>query len=133
MRGGGFSSRLLRPDHRCNRGFATAATSPVDPLTFARSLGSVTKAGEVRATHRIGKRSYKKRIRMPSKLDPHLARIETWLAAEPQLTALAIVRRLAEMDAATFNEKQLQRYSVCFGRCEAKRPGWSLPPPQLKQ
>ncbi len=89
-----------------NRGFATAAASPVDPLTFVRSLGSVTKAGEVRATHRIGKRPYKKRIRMPSKLDPYLARIETWLAAEPQLTALAIVRRLAEMDAATFNEKQ---------------------------
>ena len=39
-------------------------------------------------------------------LDPYLARIETWLAAEPQLTALAIVRRLAEMDAATFNEKR---------------------------
>ncbi len=89
-----------------NRGSATAAASPVDPLTFARSLGSATKAGEVRATHRVGKRFYKKRIRMPSKLDPHLARIEVWLAAEPQLTALAIVHRLAEMDAATFSDKQ---------------------------
>ena len=29
---------------------------------------------------------------MPSKLDPHVATIEDWLAAEPQLTALAIVR-----------------------------------------
>ena len=46
-----------------NRGFATAAASPVDPLTFARSLGSATKAGEVRATYRVGKRFYKKRIR----------------------------------------------------------------------
>ena len=43
---------------------------------------------------------------MPSKLDPHLARIEVWLAAEPQLTALAIVHRLAEMDAVTFSDKQ---------------------------
>ena len=60
----------------------------------------------MRATHRVGKRFYKKRIRMPSKLDPHLAKVEAWLAAEPQLTALAIVRRLAEIDAATFSEKQ---------------------------
>jgi Integrase core domain len=89
-----------------NRGFATAATSPVDPLTFARSLGNATNAGEARATHRVGKRSYKTRVRMPSKLDPHLARIEAWLAAEPQLTALTIVRRLSEMDAATFSDKQ---------------------------
>ncbi len=48
-----------------------------------------------RGTHRRAKRKYKTRIRMPSKLDPHLATIEDWLAAEPQLTALAIVRRLA--------------------------------------
>jgi len=33
---------------------------------------------------------------MPSKLDPHVATIEEWLAAEPQLTALAIVDRLSE-------------------------------------
>jgi hypothetical protein len=33
---------------------------------------------------------------MPSKLDPHLAAIEAWLAEQPQLTALAIVGRLSE-------------------------------------
>jgi hypothetical protein len=43
---------------------------------------------------------------MPSKLDRHLATIETWLAAEPQLTALAIVGRLAERDPETFGPKQ---------------------------
>jgi len=42
---------------------------------------------------------------MPSKLDPHLATIEGWLATEPQLTALAIVGRLAEIDA-TFGVQQ---------------------------
>ena len=58
--------------------------------------GSATiTRGEPRATHRRPKRRYKKRIRMPSKLDPHLATIESWLATEPQLTALAIVGRLA--------------------------------------
>ena len=43
---------------------------------------------------------------MPSKLDPHLATIESWLAAEPQLTALAIVGRLTERDPETFGPKQ---------------------------
>ncbi|MET4754512.1 hypothetical protein ABIB08_008891 [Bradyrhizobium sp. RT11b] len=33
---------------------------------------------------------------MPSKLGPHIAAIEGWLAEQPQLTALAIVGRLSE-------------------------------------
>jgi hypothetical protein len=85
---------------------ATAGASAADPLAFARSLGTAASAGEVRATHRVRKRRYKKRIRMPSKLDPHLAAIKGWLAAEPQLTALAIARRLAAIDPATFSDKQ---------------------------
>jgi hypothetical protein len=81
------------------RGLAAAAVPfPVDPLVFARSLGTTAKTAEVRATHRRPKRRYKKRIRMPSKLDPHLTTIESWLATEPQITALAIVRRLAAID-----------------------------------
>ena len=35
-------------------------------------------------------RRYKKRVCMPSMRDPHVATIEGWLAAEPQLTVLAI-------------------------------------------
>ena len=88
------------------RGLAAAAAPlPADPLGFARSLGTA-KTVEVRATHRRPKRRYKKRIRMPSKLDPHLVTIESWLATEPQITALAIVRRLAAIDPATFSDKQ---------------------------
>ncbi|MGY4368755.1 hypothetical protein ACVW1A_004820 [Bradyrhizobium sp. LB1.3] len=49
-----------------------------------------------RATHRRTRRPYKTRARMPSKLDPHIAAIEGWLATQPQLTALAIVGRLSE-------------------------------------
>ena len=45
-------------------------------------------------------------MRMPSKLDPHLETIESWLAMEPQITALAIVRRLASIHPATFSDKQ---------------------------
>ena len=43
---------------------------------------------------------------MPSKLDPHLPLITGWLANEPQLTALAIVGRLAEHDPEHFGPKQ---------------------------
>jgi hypothetical protein len=39
---------------------------------------------------------------MPSKLDPHVVTIEYWLAAEPQLTALAIVGRLNEKHPEQF-------------------------------
>lgn len=94
---------------------------PTEVGDFARRLGSRTlratppdevpdkihvAAIEPRATHRKPKRRYKTRVRMPSKLDPHLATIEGWLAAEPDITALAIVRRLAASDPATFGDKQ---------------------------
>ena len=89
------------------RGLAAAATPlPIDPLRFARSLGATAKTAEVRATHRRPKRRYKKRIRMPSKLDPHLATIESWLTTEPQITALEIARRLAATDPVTFSDRQ---------------------------
>jgi Integrase core domain len=93
------------------RGVNGALTLPtVSPLPdvgdFAKALGRVTEVAEPRATHRKPKRRYKKRVRMPSKLDPHLATIESWLAAEPQLTALAIVGRLAERHPDQFGKKQ---------------------------
>ena len=89
------------------RGLAAAAVpSPVGSARLCAIARQGSQAGEVRATHRRPKRKYKKRIRMPSKLDPHLATIESWLAAEPQITALAIVRRLAAIDPATFSDKQ---------------------------
>ena len=92
------------------RGLTAAAIAhPVDSIGFARSLGTTTKAVELRATHRRPKRPYKKRIRMPSKLDPHLAMIENWVATEPQITAVDIVRRLAAIDPATFGNQQ---YSI---------------------
>jgi hypothetical protein len=43
---------------------------------------------------------------MPSKLDPHVAAIEDWLAAEPQLTAIAIVGRLSKKHPDEFGKKQ---------------------------
>ena len=43
---------------------------------------------------------------MPSKLDPHVALVESWLAAEPQLTAIAVVGRLAEHHPGQFDKKQ---------------------------
>lgn len=61
---------------------------------------------------------------MPSKLDPHLAIIESWLAVEPQLTALAIVGRLAQRDADQFGPKQhsiVQRLLKALRRKAAER------------
>lgn len=99
----------------------TVVPVPTEVGDFARSLGiappRMSSLGaeadsadaatvEPRATHRKPKRRYKTRIRMPSKLDAHVARIEGWLAVEPQLTARAIVDRLAEIDA-TFGVRQL--------------------------
>ena len=43
---------------------------------------------------------------MPSKLDPHVATIEDWLAVEPQLTALAIAGRLSKKHPEQFGTKQ---------------------------
>jgi Integrase core domain len=86
---------------------ATVVRSPIAaPAVFARGLGNELVRGEPRATHRRPKRRYKKRLRMPSKLDPHVALIEGWLAAEPQLTAIAIVARLAERHPEQFGNKQ---------------------------
>ena len=113
------------------RGLATAASvSPADPLVFARSLGTVATTIEVRATHRRPKRRYKKRIRMPSKLDPYLPTIENWLAGEPQITALAIVRRLAAIDPLTFSDKQhsiVQRLVRSFRQTVAETVTASMP------
>jgi hypothetical protein len=81
-------------------------SSPPDATTFAKMLGRTVEVSEPRATHRRPKRRYKTRVRMPSKLDPHVSLIESWLAVEPQLTALAIVGRLAERDPQQFGPEQ---------------------------
>src|ERR1700756_170404 len=79
------------------KGDVVVPSSTTAPAAFARGLGTDLARGEPRATHRRAKRRYKKRIRMPSKLDAHVALIKGWLAAEPQLTAVAIVGRLADL------------------------------------
>jgi hypothetical protein len=85
---------------------ASPSTAPTTAATFAKKLGKTVKVGEPRATHRRSRRPYKTRVRMPSKLDPHIATIENWLAAQPQLTALAIVGRLSEKYPEEFGKRQ---------------------------
>ena len=53
-------------------------SSTTEPAAFARRLGNDLARGEPRAMHRRPKRHSKKRIRMPSKLDPHAGLIEGW-------------------------------------------------------
>ena len=87
----------------------TATVAPTvqsGTATFAKALGTTIEAGEPRATHRKPKRRYKTRVRMPSMLDPHVATIEGWLAAEPPLTALTILGRLIEGHPDQFGPKQ---------------------------
>jgi hypothetical protein len=99
-------------------------SSTAESAAFARRLGNELGRGEPRATHRRPKRRYKKRVRMPSKLDPHMALIQGWLAAEPQLTAIAIVGRLADLDPDQFDEKQhsiVQRLLRTLRRSAAQR------------
>jgi hypothetical protein len=94
------------------------------PVAFARELGNDLARGEPRATHRRPKGRYKKRVRMPSKLDPHMALIEGWFAAEPQLTAIAIVARLAERHPEQFGNKQhsiVQRLVRALRQTSAQR------------
>lgn len=85
---------------------ACKSTAPATAATFARTLGNTVNVGEPRATHRRPARTYKTRVRMPSKLDPHVATIEDWLVAQPQLTALAIVGRLGEKHPEEFGPRQ---------------------------
>ena len=91
-------------------GKLTAAANPTAPITnaaaFAKRLGNDVHLGEQRIIHRRMRRPYKTRMRMPSMLDPHLADIEGWLAAEPRLTALAILGRLAERCPEQFGPPQ---------------------------
>jgi hypothetical protein len=99
-------------------------SSTAEPAAFARGLGNDLARGEPRATHRRPKRRYKKRVRMPSKLDPHVALIEGWLAAEPQLTAIAIVGRLADLHPDQFSNKQhsiVQRLLRALRKSAAQR------------
>jgi hypothetical protein len=99
-----------RVDRRAGqaRGPQSAHTSnaPVTAATFAKTLGKRVIAGEPRATHRRTRGPYKTRVRMPSKLDPHIAAIESWLAEQPQLTALAILGRLSENHPEEFGTRQ---------------------------
>ena len=91
-------------------GKLAAAASPPAAATnaaaFAKGLGNDVHLGEQRIIHRRIRKSYKTRMRMPSMLDPHLADIERWLAAEPRLTALAILGRLAEHSPEKFGPPQ---------------------------
>lgn len=91
-------------------GRLAAATSPPAPTknaaAFAKGLGNDVHLGEQRIIHRRMRKPYKKRMRMPSMLDPYLADIERWLAAEPRLTALAILGRLAEQRPEQFGPPQ---------------------------
>src|SRR5580693_3363321 len=97
-----------RVDARAGK-LAAAASLPApttNAAAFAKRLGNDVHLGEQRIIHRRMHKPYKTRVRMPSILDPHRADIALWLAAEPRLTALAILGRLAEHSPEKFGPPQ---------------------------
>jgi hypothetical protein len=116
-----LGNRIDARDIKVARRRPVQAASPVPAEIgdFARTLSTtpLDTAGvagiEPRATHRKPKRRYKTRMRMPSKLDLHPATIADWLAAEPKITALTIVRRLAGIDPTTFVSGPRTTWAAC--------------------
>jgi len=95
-----------RVDRRAGATPAETNPSMPDTITFAHALGKAVEAGEQRTIHRRPYTRRKVRARTPSKLDPHVAMIEGWLAAEPQLNAIAVLGRLAERFPGQFGKPQ---------------------------
>ena len=96
-----------RVDARAGKTVMPSIPSPApDAAAFAKGLGKDVHPGEQRAIHRRLRKPYKKRVRMPSILDPHVEDIERWLAAAPRLTALVILSRLAERCPSQFGPPQ---------------------------
>ncbi len=62
-------------------------------------------------------------------LDPHLANIEGWLAAEPRLTALAILGRLAERCPEQFGPPQHTVVQRLLRSIRRKAAEMIIPPP----
>src|SRR5215204_1574585 len=96
-----------RVDARAGKTVMPSIPSPApDAAAFAKGLAKDVHPGEQRAIHRRLRKPYKKRVRMPSILDPHVEDIERWLAAAPRLTALVILSRLAERCPSQFGPPQ---------------------------
>ena len=95
-----------RVDRRAGATPAETNPSMPDTITFAHALGKAVEAGEQRTIHRRPYTRRKVRARTPSKLDPHVAMIEGWLAAEPQLNAIVVLGRLAERFPGQFGKPQ---------------------------
>ena len=64
---------------------------------------------------------------MPSKLDPHVALIEGWFAAEPQLTAIAIVGRLADLHPKNKTRRVYRELGLQLRNKNAQRRDMYLP------
>ncbi len=97
-----------RVGSRSNKSAAIACppSAAPDASAFAKGLGKEVLRGERRVIHRQMHRPYKTRVRMPSMLDPHIQDIESWLVAEPRLTALVILDRLVERCPDQFGPPQ---------------------------
>ena len=123
-------AKVIKRYHPPATPYARALAHPCTPspaldvAAFAKGLGEAVQDGEQRAIHRRMHKPYKTRVRMPSVLDPHVEDIERWIVAEPRLTALVILGRLAERCPGQFGPPQhttVQRLLKAMRRKAATR------------
>jgi len=90
-----------RVDRRGTSGGAAAARTTITGCGKVREgAWQDDRSRRAACTHRRIKRAYKTRVRpCPQLLDSALADIESWLAAEPQLTAIAYPRAAEQRGA----------------------------------
>jgi hypothetical protein len=95
-----------RVDCRASKIAAVPCTPPPAPdaAACAKGLGKAVLPGARPPS--APAQALQETVRMPSMLDPHVEEIDRWLAAEPRLTALAILGRLAARCPGQFGPPQ---------------------------
>src|SRR5262249_52095499 len=96
---------------RVDRRAGSAINPSTEALTvarFAQGPGKTWEPGTRRTIRRPPSMRRRRVSRRPSMLAPYVGRMEAWLAAEPHLTAVAIVARLRECEAGSFGDSQLR-------------------------
>jgi hypothetical protein len=87
---------------------AAAASVQIDLERFTSGLKVAWREGEQRTIHR---RPYRRRKPLPRRarmLDGHTARLQSWLEADPGLSAQAILERLIELAPDRFEPKHVR-------------------------
>ena len=107
------------------RGLNAKPEEPVviDLQPFAANLETAWQAGETRPTHRRPYRRTKPYPKRPSMLDPFEAQIRAWIAADPTLSAAAVLQRLMSADPSRFTKKSERTVQIAVKAWRAEITG----------